>query len=609
MIRHVHRDANEREQEILPKFRSDLIIVRDLGSLHGQSYLLVVLAIALKLAGLRTRVAATRTAGTGPNVRLVGQRAIRTDRLRPLNRGRVHQPHSSRRPLRVIVSLCPVRHVLRSVVNRRNQLARQATLVRSWSQTIVQQFAGASASELPLGLLRSRISSLVPVLPLEVSPLHPDDLLRPGPPVIEKLPVLRGQISLRFGRDAACSLARSRRAASFEVLQSRAGARAVTAEVRHLSGVLTRVQAGPVADQPAIQATVHRVRSGALRARRRANVLKVLPGVQLLPVSLVLALMPPLLLLVLRLPRRGDLVLSVLLDLRPDLLDVLRRGRTVLALQIAPELLPRCGRVDAQVQILPVLRVVDLEAGLIRVADGDLPVPVRDADELLVRPVEVGRYPRNVFRYVRLVVRRVQVVHIDRLIQRRDRLHASQAADARVVRYRGALPLRRVQIRARVTRVLLRVLVVQAVSILLDLVRERLLLLGALVVQARVFRRDHRADTRVGLLGDLVLALAVEQQVRQRFVRLGYQLLRVQVRQRVLYVHRLAGHVVLVRHLVQQVLRLRDLDVVRAAEYLADVRRDELILLLFAASSATLGYVRDIVTLRGCLLHDRIGHR
>lgn len=184
------KPRNEREQEILPKFRSDLIIVRNLGSLHGQSYLLVVLAIALKLAGLRTRVAATRTAGTGPNVRLVDHSAIRTDRLRPLNRGRVHQSHSSRRPLRVIVSLRPIRHVLRSA-NRRNQLARQATLVRSWSQTIVQQLARTPVSELPLGLLRSRIGSLVPVLPLKVSPLHPDDLLRPGPPVIEKLPVLR----------------------------------------------------------------------------------------------------------------------------------------------------------------------------------------------------------------------------------------------------------------------------------------------------------------------------------------------------------------------------------------------------------------------------------
>ena len=537
------------------------------------------------------------------------RRAIRTDRLRPLNRGRVHQSHSSRHFLRIIVPLCPVRRVLGSV-NRRDQFARQATLVGSWSQTIVQQFARASASKLPLGLLRSRISSLVPVLPLQVSPLHPDDLLRPGPPVIEKLPVLRGQVSLNFGRDAAArSLAGSWRAAGFKVLQSRTVAWAVTPEIRHLPGVLTRVQTGPVADQSGIQATIHRVRSGALGARRRANVLKVLRDVQLL--AAVLALMTPLLLLVLRLLRRRDLVLSVLLDLRADLLDVLRRGRTVLALQVAPELLPRGrGRVDAQVQILPVLRVVDLKAGLIRVADGDLPVTVRDADELLVRPVKVRRYPRNVF-HVRLVVRRVQVVHLDRMVQRRDRLHASQAADARVVRYRRALPLRRVQVRARVTRVLLRVLVVQAVSLLLDLVRERLLLLGALVVQARVLRRDHRADPRVGLLGDLVLALAVEQQVRQRFVRLGYQLLRVQIGQRVLNVHRrLAGHVVLVRDLIQQVLRLRDLDVVRAAEYLADVRRDELILLLlavqlFAASSAILGYVRDTIALRDrCLLHD-----
>lgn len=144
----------------------------------------------------------------------------------------------------------------------------------------------------------------------------------------------------------------------------------------------------------------------------------------LLPVSFVLALMPPLLLLLLHLPRRrGDLVpISVTLDLCPDFLHVLRRGGAVLAFQIAPEFLSRRGRVDAQIQVLPILRVVDLKTGLVRVADGNMPVPVSDTNEFLVRTVKIRRYSWNVL--LLRVGSRVQIVHLDRVVQRSDRFHA-----------------------------------------------------------------------------------------------------------------------------------------------------------------------------------------
>lgn len=49
----IHNDcANEATMYFLPKLGSDLISICDLGGLHRQRDLLVVLAVAMKLAGL-----------------------------------------------------------------------------------------------------------------------------------------------------------------------------------------------------------------------------------------------------------------------------------------------------------------------------------------------------------------------------------------------------------------------------------------------------------------------------------------------------------------------------------------------------------------------------